>query len=90
MAGGPSPCCPDAICIDIRSEVTEGDIASRHIAKIRSTLAILEPNGTVVRERDLVGRGDSKSDRGRARQKALEDLRRALAGLGVLGDLIDR
>ena len=29
----------DAVCIDIRSEITEADIASRYIAKIRSTLA---------------------------------------------------
>jgi len=79
---------PDAVCIDIRSEVIEADVASRHIAKIRSTLAILEPSGSVVRERDLIGRGDSKSDPARARRKALESLRKHLVTLSVLGDLV--
>ncbi len=79
----------DAICIDIRSEYTEANIASRHIAKIRSTFAVYEPGGGVVQESDLVGRGDSKSDRGRARRNALDDLRRSLAGFSVLGGLIE-
>jgi hypothetical protein len=78
----------DAICIDIRSEITEADVASRHIARIRSTVAVLEPDGGVVQESDLVGRGDSKSDRARARRKALDDLRQSLAGFSVLDGLI--
>jgi hypothetical protein len=79
----------DAVCIDIRSEITEADIASRHIAKIRSTLAVVEPGGGVVRESDLVGRGDSKSNPGRARRRALEDLRQNIAGFSVLDGLIN-
>jgi len=78
----------DAVCIDIRSEFTEADIASRHIAKIRSTFAVLEPGGGVVEESDLVGRGDSKADRGRARRNALDDLRQSLTGFSVLDGLI--
>ena len=81
---------PDAICIDIRSEVTEADVASRHIAKIRSTLAVLEPGGSVVQENDLVGRGDSKSGRDRARRNALDNLRESLASFSVLDELVHR
>lgn len=76
----------DAVCIDIRSELTEADVASRHVAKIRSTFAVLEPGGTVVRESERVGRGDSKSDPGRARRKALDDLRKALNAFSVLDE----
>lgn len=79
----------DAICIDIRSEITEADVASRHITKIRSTFAVLEPGGGVVQESDLEGRGDSTSDRGRAHRNALEDLRKSLAGFSVLHGLIE-
>jgi len=79
----------DAICIDIRSEYTEVDIASRHIAKIRSTFAVFEPGGGVFQESDLVGRGDSKSNPSRARRNALNDLRRSLAGFSVLEGLIE-
>lgn len=81
---------PDAICIDIRSELTEADVASRHVAKIRSTFAVMEPGGTVVRKSQRVGRGDSKSDRGRARRKALDDLRDALAAFSVLEEAAGR
>lgn len=81
---------PDAVCIDIRSEVTEADVASRHVAKIRSTFAVLEPGGTVVRESQRVGRGASKSDRERARRQALEDLRSALTSFSVLEETLDR
>ena len=75
----------DAVCIDIRSEVTETRVASRHIAKIRSTLALLEPSGSVLRAEDVEGRGASKSDRDRARRRALDDLRDGLSLFSVLG-----
>ncbi len=74
---------------ELVSVAKEVDLASRHIAKIRSTFALLEPGGSVVRESDLIGRGDSKSDRARARRNALNDLRRSLAGFAVLDGLID-
>jgi hypothetical protein len=78
----------DAICIDIQTEFTEANVASRHIAKVRSTFAVLSPDGGVVQERDWVGRGDSKSGRARARRNALDDLRRSLASSPVLNGLI--
>ena len=78
----------DAVCIEIRSEIVETRIANRHVTKIRSFFALLEPGGSVVREGDVTGRGDSKSDRGRARRKALDDLRRHLRASTVLGGLI--
>ncbi|GEM_PF-5309093 len=81
---------PDAVCIDIRSEITEADVASRHVARIRSTFALLEPGGTVVRESERTGRGASKSDRERARRKALEDLRNAMASFSVLDEALAR
>ncbi|MEM9175164.1 MAG: hypothetical protein AAGC67_08005 [Myxococcota bacterium] len=81
---------PDAICIDIRSEITETDVASRHVAKIRSTLAVLEPGGTVVRESERIGRGASKSDPDRARRKALDDLRDSLTAFSVLDEAAGR
>lgn len=65
----------DAVCIDIRSDLTETEVASRHIARIRSTVLVLEPGGTVFNENTIVGRGDSKSDRAIARRRALDDLR---------------
>jgi hypothetical protein len=73
-----------AICIDIRSEITEADVASRYIAKIRSTFAVLEPGGSVVKEQNVTGRGDSRADRDRARRNALDDLRRSLTVLDGL------
>jgi hypothetical protein len=79
----------DAVCIDIRSEIVEADVANRHVAKIRSFLSVLEPGGTVFREVDLTGRGDSKSDRGRARRHALDDLRRNLHASSVLSGLVE-
>ncbi len=79
---------PDAICIDIRSELTETDVASRHIARIRSTFSVLEPGGTVLAERDLVGRGDSQSDRDRARRLALDDLRSGIAAGPLLAPIL--
>ena len=81
---------PDAVCIDIRSELTEADIASRHVAKIRSTFAVLEPGGTVVRESERVGRGHSKSDPDRARRQALNALRETLAAFSVLDEAAGR
>ena len=78
----------DAICIDIQTEFTEANVASRHIAKVRSTFAVLAPDGGVVQERDWVGRGDSKSDGARARRNALDDLRQSLASSPVLNGLI--
>jgi hypothetical protein len=78
----------DAICIDIRSELVEANIANRHVAKIRSFFAIVEPGGSVVRQTDLTGRGDSKSDKERARRMALDDLRNSLHSSSVLGGLI--
>ena len=73
----------DAICIDIRSDLTETEVASRHIARIRSTVLVLEPGGTVFTENAIVARGDSKSDREIARQRAFDALRADIAA-GVL------
>lgn len=81
---------PEAICIDIRSEVTEAAVASRHIAKIRSVLELREPSGAIVRERNLEGRGASKSDRARARRRALDDLREVVSSFSVLDGLTER
>ena len=80
----------DAVCIDIRSEFTEADEASRHIAKFRATVAVLEPNGAVIQEGDLTGRGESKADAARARRNALDDLRQGLASFGFFEGLIQR
>lgn len=78
----------DAVCIDIRSEIVEADIANRHVAKIRSFFSVVEPSGSVFREVDMTGRGDSKSDPDRARRQALDDLRRNVQTSSVLNGLI--
>ena len=79
---------PDAICIDVRSEIAEANVASRHVAKIRSYFSILEPGGSTLREVDLSGRGNSSSDPDRARRKALDDLRHNFHAINLLGGLI--
>jgi hypothetical protein len=76
------------VCIDIRSELEEANVANRHVAKIRSYFAVVEPGGSVIQQTDLTGRGDSKSDRDRARRMALDDLRSRLDSSSVLGGLI--
>lgn len=78
----------DAICIDIRSEIVEANIANRHVAKIRSFFSVLEPGGGVFREVDLTGRGDSQSTGDRARRQALDDLRRNVLASTVLSGLV--
>jgi hypothetical protein len=78
----------DAVCIDIRSEIVEANVANRHVAKIRSFFSVLEPGGSVVREVDLTGRGNSKSDRERAHRLALDDLHRNFEASSVLNGLI--
>lgn len=74
---------PDTICIDIRSDLTETKVARRHIARIRSTVLVLEPGGTVFTQKAIVGRGDSKSDGMLARRRALDALRADIAD-GIL------
>lgn len=81
---------PDAVCIDVRSELTEAELAHRHIAKIRSTVAVLEPGGALVHANDVEGRGASKADRERARRRALDDLRIGLAEFDVFDGLLER
>ena len=63
-------------------------MARRSIAKIRSTFAVVEPGGTVFAERDLVGKGDSKSSRARAKERAFDDLRDAIAAGALLGEVV--
>jgi hypothetical protein len=79
---------PEAVCIDIHSEIVEANVANRHIAKIRSFFSVFEPGGIVLREIDLTGRGNSKTDRMRARRQALDDLHLNLQEVGVLSELI--
>ena len=79
---------PEAVCIDIHSEIVEANVAHRHIAKIRSFFSVFEPGGIVVREVDLTGRGSSKTDRKRARRQALDDLHVNFQEVGVLSELI--
>ena len=79
---------PEAVCIDIHSEIVEANVANRHIAKIRSFFSVFEPGGSVVRKVDLTGRGNSKTDRKRARRQALDDLYVNFHEAGVLTGLI--
>ncbi len=79
---------PDAVCIDIYSEIVEANVANRYIAKIRSFFSVFEPGGIVVREVDLTGRGNSKTNRKRARRRALDDLHVNFQAAGVLSELI--
>ena len=79
----------NTICIDIRSEIVETDIASRHVARIRSYFSILEPGGSVVREVDFSGRGNSTVDSERAKRMALDDLRKNFEAASILGSLIE-
>lgn len=79
----------DAICIEIRSDIVETDVAQRFVAKIRSHLAILDSGGRMLQARDLVGRGDSSADAERARQKALKNLRKQFVSTSVLDGLIE-
>jgi hypothetical protein len=78
----------EPVCIDIRSEIVEADVASRHVTRIRSFFAVSESDGGVLHEHDLVGRGDSSSNRHRARRKALDDLRSRLGGSDLLYGLL--
>lgn len=77
-----------AVCIDIRSEIEEADVANRHVARIRSFFSLVEPGGSVLRELDLTGRGNSQADRDRARRAALDDLRRNLRRSDMLTGLV--
>jgi hypothetical protein len=79
----------DAVCIDIRSEIVEANVAHRHIARIRAYFSFLEPGGSVFREVDLMGRGDSTADSDRARRHAMDDLRRNFQTSSVLRGLIE-
>jgi len=78
----------EAVCIDIRSEISEAAVANRHVTRIRSFFAVREPGGSVFQERDLTGRGTSPSDPARARREALDDLRSRLTGAKVLDQLL--
>lgn len=78
-----------SVCIDIRSEIVEADIASRYVTRIRSYFSILEPGGSLVREVDLSGRGNSKADPARARRRAMDDLRRNFESASILDSLIE-
>jgi hypothetical protein len=78
-----------SVCIDIHSEIVETDIANRHVAKIRSFFSILEPGGSVIREVDLTGRGNSLSDREHARRRAMDNLRSNFQTSNVLSSLIE-
>jgi hypothetical protein len=78
----------ETVCIDVRSEVVEADVASRYVTRIRSFFAVHEPGGGLFQERDLTGRGDSSSDRRRARRAALDDLHNRLSASPVLDQLL--
>jgi len=78
----------ETICIDVRSEVIETDVASRYVTRIRSFFAVHEPGGGLFQERDLTGRGDSSNDRQRARRAALDDLHNRLSASHVLDQLL--
>jgi hypothetical protein len=79
----------DSICIDIRSEVVEADVASRYVARIRSYFSILEPGGSLIREVDLRGRGNSGANPARARRRAMDDLRKNFESASILNSLIE-
>lgn len=82
-------CMPsDAVCVDIRSVVKEDYVAGRHIAQIRSTLAILGSDGSVIRSTKLEAFGKSRSDRALARRDALDQLERRVRGAELLDELI--
>ena len=78
----------ETVCIEVRSEVVEADVASRYVTRIRSFFAVHEPGGGLFQERDLTGRGDSSSDRRRARRAALDDLHSRLSASHVLDQLL--
>ncbi len=78
----------ETVCIDVRSEVLEADVASRYVTMIRSFFAVHEPGGGLFQERDLTGRGDSSSDRHRSRRAALDDLHNRLSASHVLDQLL--
>ena len=63
-------------------------MANRHVARIRSFFSLVEPGGSVLRELDLTGRGNSQADRDRARRAALDDLRRNLRRSDMLTGLV--
>jgi len=79
----------DTVCIDIRSEFVEADVASRYVARVRSYFSILEPGGSLVREVDLHGRGNSSADPARARRRAMDDLRKNFESASILDSLIE-
>jgi hypothetical protein len=84
----PGACGSDeAICIDIRSEIVEANVANRHLTQIRSSFSFVEPGGSVVREINLRGRGNSSADGDRARRHALDDLRRNFQSSSLLDGL---
>jgi hypothetical protein len=78
----------DSVCIDIRSEVIEAELASRYVTRIRSVFSLLEPDGHTVREIDLVGRGNSGADPARARRQAMDDLHENFEAARILESLI--
>jgi hypothetical protein len=78
----------ETICIEIRSEVVETDVANRYVTRIRSFIAVHEPGGGLFQERDLTGRGDSSSDRLRAHRAALDDLHDRFRKRRVLDQLL--
>ena len=78
----------EPVCIEVRSEIVEANVASRHVARIHSFFAVREPGRGVFSESDLVGRGDSPSDRQRARRQALDDLRRRLRASELFDGLL--
>ena len=77
------------ICIDIRSEVVEADVASRSVTRIRSFFSILEPGGNLIREVGLSGRGNSNAGPDRAKHLAMDDLRRNFESARILDRLIE-
>ena len=79
----------ESVCIDIRSEVIEAELASRYVTRIRSIFSLLEPGGNTVREIDLVGRGNSSADPARARRQAMDDLRENFEEAQILESLIE-
>ncbi|MEE8165045.1 MAG: hypothetical protein V3T64_05720, partial [Myxococcota bacterium] len=78
----------ETVCIDVRSEIVEADVANRYVTSIRSFFSVHEPGGGLFQERDLTGRGDSASNRHRARRAALDDLHDRLKASHVLDQLL--
>jgi hypothetical protein len=79
----------DSVCIDIRSEVVEAELASRYVTRIRSVFSLVEPGGNTIREVDLVGRGNSSADPARARRHAMDDLRENFEAARIVQSLIE-